>query len=60
MLVTFSTDAYASITIFGDVALSMLEKMGCSATVPGAIQAPDVAWPAYCRHRGRESLAAGW
>lgn len=43
MLVTFSTDAYASITMFGDVALAMLKRMGHSATVPGAIQAPDVA-----------------
>jgi hypothetical protein len=42
MLVTFSTDAHASITMFGDVALAMLKMMGHSATVPGASQAPDV------------------
>jgi hypothetical protein len=42
MLVTFTTDAYADITMFGDVALSMLKKMGHSATVPGAIRAEDV------------------
>ncbi len=42
MLVTFSTDAHASITMFGDDALAMLKKMGHSATVPGAIQAQDV------------------
>lgn len=42
MLVTFTTDAYADITMFGDVALSMLKMMGHSATVPGAIQAPDI------------------
>lgn len=42
MLVTFSTDAYANITMFGDVALSMLKMMGHSATVPGAIRAEDV------------------
>src|SRR5512140_2697227 len=42
MLVTFSTDAYADITMFGDVALSMLKMMGHSATVPGAIRAEDV------------------
>ena len=42
MLVTFSTDAYADITMFGDVALSMLKMMGHSATVPGAILAADV------------------
>ena len=42
MLVTFSTDAHADITMFGDVALAMLKKMGHSATVPGAILAEDV------------------
>ena len=42
MLVTFSTDAYADITMFGDVALTMLKMMGHSATVPGAILAADV------------------
>jgi hypothetical protein len=33
MLVTFTTDAYADITMFGDVALAMLKMMGHSATV---------------------------
>ena len=42
MLVTFSTDSYADITMFGDVALTMLKMMGHSATVPGAILAADV------------------
>ena len=42
MLVTFSTDAHADITMFGDVALAMLKKMGHSATVPGALLAEDV------------------
>lgn len=42
MLVTFSTNAYADITFFGDVALAMLKMMGHSATVPGAIVAEDV------------------
>ncbi len=42
MLVTFTTDAYADITMFGDVALNMLKMMGHSATVPGAILAADV------------------
>lgn len=43
MLVTFKTDAYADITMFGDVALAMLKMMGHSATVPGAILAVDVS-----------------
>ena len=42
MLITFTTDAYADITLFGDVALAMLKMMGHSATVPGAILAEDV------------------
>jgi hypothetical protein len=42
MLVTFTTKAYADITMFGDVALAMLKKMGHSGTVPGAIRAEDV------------------
>ncbi len=42
MLVTFTTDAHADITMFGDVALTMLRMMGQSATVPGAIRAEDV------------------
>ncbi len=42
MLVTFTTDAYADITMFGDVAQSMLKMMGQSGTVPSAILAADV------------------
>jgi len=42
MLVTFTTDAYADITMFGDVALAMLKMMGHSATVPSAILEADV------------------
>jgi hypothetical protein len=42
MLVTFTTDAYANITMFGDNALAMLKMMGHSATVPGAFKAEDV------------------
>jgi len=42
MLVTFTTDAYADITMFGDDALAMLKMMGHSATVPSAILAEDV------------------
>lgn len=42
MLVTFSTSAFADITMFGDVALSMLKMMGHSGTVPSAILAEDI------------------
>ncbi|MDD5058912.1 MAG: DUF1840 domain-containing protein [Sideroxydans sp.] len=43
MLVTFTTSAYADITMFGDDGLAMLKMMGHSASVPGAIRAEDVA-----------------
>lgn len=43
MLVTFTTDAYADITMFGDVALTLLKMMGHSQEcAPGAILAADV------------------
>ncbi len=42
MLVTFSCPACADITMFGDVAVRLLELMGHSATIPGAIRAEDV------------------
>ena len=42
MFVTFTTEAYADITMFGDVALAMLKMMGHSGTVPSAILAEDV------------------
>jgi hypothetical protein len=42
MLVTFTTKAYADITMFGDVAVSLLKMMGHSGTVPSAIRAEDV------------------
>lgn len=42
MLVTFTTDAHANITMFEGDALTMLKMMGHSATFPGAILAADV------------------
>ncbi|MFT5133217.1 MAG: hypothetical protein ACI9SC_001687 [Gammaproteobacteria bacterium] len=42
MLITFTTDAYADITMFGDVAQAMLKMIGHSGTVPSAILAADV------------------
>ncbi|HXV11201.1 MAG TPA: DUF1840 domain-containing protein [Burkholderiales bacterium] len=42
MLVTFRTDAYANITMFGDIAVSLLRMMGHSGTVPSALLAKDV------------------
>jgi hypothetical protein len=42
MLVTFRTKTYANITMFSDVAQQLLQLMGHSGTVPGAIKAEDV------------------
>jgi hypothetical protein len=42
MLVTFKTDAYANITMFGDVAVALIRLMGHSGAVPGAVLADDV------------------
>jgi len=42
MLVTFSSPAYADITMFGDVAVRLLKMMGHSGTVPSALNAEDV------------------
>lgn len=42
MLVTFKTEAYASITMFGDVAVALIKLMGHSGKVPGALMPEDV------------------
>ena len=42
MLVTFTSKAYADITMFGNVAVSLLKLMGHSGTVPGALVAAEV------------------
>ena len=42
MLVTFKSDAYADIMMFGDAAHRLLKMMGHSGTVPSAILAEDI------------------
>ena len=42
MLITFRTKAYADITMFGEVALTLIRLMGHSGSVPGAILAEDI------------------
>ncbi|MBU2879577.1 MULTISPECIES: DUF1840 domain-containing protein [Aliiglaciecola] len=42
MLVTFSSQPSANITMFGDIAVQLLKMMGHSGTVPSAILAKDV------------------
>lgn len=43
MLITFRTKGFADITMFGDVAQTLLRLMGQSGDVPGALLAEDVA-----------------
>ncbi|EXJ14338.1 DUF1840 domain-containing protein [Imhoffiella purpurea] len=42
MLVKFETKSYATITMFGDVAVALIKLMGHSGSVPGALLAEDV------------------
>ncbi len=42
MLITFRTNAYADITMFGEVGLTLIRLMGHTGSVPGAILAEDV------------------
>ena len=48
MLVTFRSPATESITMFGDAAKSLLQLMGATGNVPGALNAEDVP-PALAR-----------
>lgn len=42
MLVTFQSPAHADITMFGDVAVTLLRLMGNSGKVPGALMPEDI------------------
>lgn len=42
MLVTFRTKAWSSITVFGDVAETLLKMAGHGGSIPGAFAADDV------------------
>lgn len=42
MLIRFETPAYATITMFGDVAVTLIKLMGHSGAVPSALMAEDV------------------
>ncbi len=42
MLVTFHSKVYADITLFGEVAVSLLKMMGLSGVVPSAIRPEDI------------------
>lgn len=55
MPVTFHTRSYADITFLGDIGKQLIEMMGHTATVPGAILANDL--PAALAHL-RAGIAA--
>jgi len=55
MLVTFRSQAWGNVTLFGDVAVKLLKMMGHSGTVPSALLAADIP-PALARLQ--EGLAA--
>ncbi|SDX75969.1 protein of unknown function [Allochromatium warmingii] len=42
MLIRFETPAYATITMFGDIAVTLIKLMGHSGSVPGALLAADI------------------
>lgn len=48
MLIHFRTKAHATITMFGDVGLTLIRLMGHSGSVPGALLAEDI--PAALEH----------
>ena len=55
MLVTFRSKAWGNITMFGDVAVTLLKMMGHSGTVPSALLARDIP---SALARLRQALAA--
>ena len=56
MLVTFRSNAWANVTMFGDVAQTLLRMMGHSGTVPSALLARDI--PAALERLKRELAKA--
>lgn len=56
MLVTFHSKAWGNITMFGDVAITLLKMMGHSGTVPSALLAADI--PATLARLKQELAAA--
>ncbi|HCU67269.1 MAG TPA: DUF1840 domain-containing protein [Rheinheimera sp.] len=57
MLVTFHSKDYYPITMFGEVALQLIEKMGVTPKVPGAIFAEDVPQALWQLQQALEDVA---
>lgn len=56
MLITFRSSAWSNITLFGDIAVTLLKMMGHSGTVPSALLAADI--PSALAHLGQALDAA--
>ncbi|HTP95237.1 MAG TPA: DUF1840 domain-containing protein [Burkholderiales bacterium] len=56
MMITFRSKAAGPVSMFGDVAVTLLKLMGQSGQVPGALLAADIA-PALARLR--QGLSGG-
>lgn len=54
MLVTFSCKQYENITMFGEVAKTLITMMGQSGAIPGAILAKDVPTALSCLKKNLE------
>lgn len=48
MLITFESNAHTDVTMFADIATSLIKMMGHSGTIPSAIAAKDI--PAALEH----------
>lgn len=59
MLVTFHSKASASITYFGDIAITLLQMTGHSGTVPGALLAADMPAALARLRQGLATTASG-
>jgi Domain of unknown function (DUF1840) len=57
MLVTFHSKAWSGVTMFGDVAVTLLKMTGHSGTVPSVPRAGDI--PAALARLKQELAAAG-
>jgi hypothetical protein len=58
MLITFRSQAYANITMFGDIARQLIRLTGHSVVVPGAILAEDIPAALAQLKTGLEQLPA--
>jgi len=56
MIVTFHSKDHYPITMFGEAALQLIEKMGCTPKVPGAIYAEDVPQALWQLQQNLEQL----